>query len=136
MNKKLILVLVLAVIAAAAFFWFRPAAPGVEFEAVPPETAKAVAEFTLTALETYQSSTTPRAKRANFAPLDEELTGELEAALDKVQSPVFAKAQVIAPAGNRNTWRVEVPDGDRTVRFVVKRSKDGKFQLFSCGVGN
>lgn len=137
MSKKLILVLILAAIAAGVFFWLRASSsPGVEFEAVPAETAKTVTEFTLTALETYQSSTDPRIRRAGFAPLDTGLTEELEAALDQVQSPEFAKAQVVTPTDNPNTWRVELPDGNKTVRFVIKRAKNGKLQLFSCGVIN
>jgi len=131
MNKKLVVILVLTVVAAVTFSCFR-SSTGIALRTVPPETAHEAADFAKKAFETYRTSHDARGKRACFAPLDEELTGQLEKRLDKLESPDFARASVCVAAGDGNTYCVDVPDGGKTVRFIVERSR-GKLQLASCG---
>ena len=131
MNRMLLTVLILAVLAAAGFFLFR-SSDGIALEAVPAESAREAAAFAQKAYETYRNGSDRRGKRACFAPLDGELTAQLEKRLGSLASPDFPAARVSVAEGDSDTYCVDVPDGGTTVRFIVERSR-GKLQLAGCG---
>ena len=131
MNTKLVVILVLAAVAAAGFFLLRPSNE-IALGAVPAESAREATAFAEKAYETYRTAPDARGKRACFAPLDGELTAQLEKRLDSLASPDFPAARVSVAEGDSDTYCVDVPDGGTTVRFIVERSR-GKLQLAGCG---
>ncbi len=131
MNRTLLIVLILAVLVAAGFFLLR-SPDGIALESVPAESAHEATAFAQKAYETYRDGSDSRGKRVCFAPLDGELTAQLERRLDSLGSPDFSAARVSAAEGDKNTYCVDVPDGGATVRFIVERSR-GHLQLAGCG---
>lgn len=132
MNRKLLILTAVAIVAAGAYFLFGRSSSGVRLEECMPETARETAAFAERAFEAYRAGRTPKEKRAGFASMDSELTQKLEKSLDGAGEPEFAKARVSTAAGDPNTYCVDVPSGGRTLRFIVERSR-GRLFLAACG---
>jgi len=131
MNRKLILILVLAIAAAVAFFCLRSPA-GIPMEPVSAETARETADFARKAFEAYRNAPGLAEKQAGFADGDSDMIAQMTKHLDQLKSPDFSKACVKIVKGNPDTFCVDVPDDGKTVRFVVKRNR-GRLGLAACG---